>query len=189
MPLNEANLAKLLWDEALIGIAEVGLDDKFLHANPAFCAIVGYSESELQERTWKSITHPEDLHGDESMVEQLTKGGVARYSMAKRYLTKSGHVVWVTLQVSAYRDSNGKLVLLLSQAKTVAEMTVVEQASSRHAGSAVLMRENLKWTVAAVAGLGLSVSGAVLKDTTLQTTGLTLLGGVFAGYSLSRTAK
>src|ERR1700722_2949918 len=51
---------RLAFDAAPVGIAEVGLDGRFLRPNPALCELLGYSEEDLRERTTADISHPED---------------------------------------------------------------------------------------------------------------------------------
>jgi len=45
-----------------IGIATSDTNMFFLSANEAFCKILGFSESELQKKTFKEITYSEDLN-------------------------------------------------------------------------------------------------------------------------------
>src|SRR5881398_395429 len=47
-----------IFQEAPIGMAVVGLDEKFLQANSELCQMVGFSEDELKQRTALDITHP-----------------------------------------------------------------------------------------------------------------------------------
>jgi PAS domain S-box-containing protein len=85
---------------AAIGMAVVSLEGRFLRVNPAFCRIVGYSETEMLSRAFHDITHPEDLGKDLSFVRQMVAGEIATYEMEKRYLRKDGETVWVSLSVS-----------------------------------------------------------------------------------------
>lgn len=187
MPLSDPQLAGHFWKHLVVGAAELDLGGRFLFANPAFCNMVGYSEAELQQRTWMSITHPDDLVGDEGSVRKLLNGEADDYMMAKRYITKMGNVIWVSLKVFAYRKED-KVSLFLAQVKPMAELTLPRMVGDREV-KAALLKENMKWLIGAFTGVGLAVVGSFTKDTTLQTTGLTLIGGVFAGYTVSRGAK
>lgn len=95
------------WDDALfesspVPMAVVAPAHRFVRCNGAFCVLVGYSRSELLARNWQSITHPDDVAGDQSGADaaQLDSGHTS-YTVAKRYLTKRGEVVWVDLFVRA----------------------------------------------------------------------------------------
>lgn len=91
---------RTLFDEAPAAMAIVNSDHHFARCNTAFCALVGYARSELVARTWQSITHPDDVDGDNDGAAQL-KLDKSRdvYTVAKRYLSKSGGIVWVNLHV------------------------------------------------------------------------------------------
>lgn len=89
-----------LFEQAPIALAVVSADHHFGRCNSAFCDLVGYSKYELTTRTWQSITHPDDVPGDQSGADaaRVSKSTHA-YTIQKRYLTKSGSVVWVNLYV------------------------------------------------------------------------------------------
>lgn len=91
------------WDDALFEssptpMVVVASTHRFVRCNAAYCALVGYSRTELLGRTWQSITHPDDLSGDQSGADaaQLDPNHTS-YTIAKRYITKRGEVLWVDL--------------------------------------------------------------------------------------------
>jgi PAS domain S-box-containing protein len=47
---------------------------------------LGYSGSELLQKTFQDITHPDDLGEDLNNVKKLLQGEVNSYNMKKRYL-------------------------------------------------------------------------------------------------------
>lgn len=96
---------KCLFDESPIAMAVVALDHRFVRSNHSFCELVGYSHSEIYIRTWQSITHPDDVAGDQSGAETLKHDPSADiYTTTKRYLHKRGHSVWVNLHVRGVWD-------------------------------------------------------------------------------------
>jgi PAS domain S-box-containing protein len=92
------------FDDAAIGMALVHPDGRWLQVNRALCELVGYSESELLRSTFQAITHPDDLEADLGQVQRLLAGEIQTYQMEKRYLHRSGELVWVLLNVSLVRD-------------------------------------------------------------------------------------
>ncbi len=80
---------------------------KFVNVNPAFCNMVGYSLEELREKTWDQITHPDDVSRDLDGVHAITEGASPLYSREKRYIKKSGEIVWADIRASAIRDQHG----------------------------------------------------------------------------------
>ena len=91
------SLFKTLWNRSLVGVAILDRDGRFHQANPAFCAVVEYSEPELQAKRWQDITHPEDLAPAISLTQDIAEGRRDGYVMKKRYISKTGQVVWVVM--------------------------------------------------------------------------------------------
>lgn len=94
--------AAALFDECPVPLAVVAADHRFSRCNDAYCGLVGYARAELLARTWQSITHPDDVAGDQDGADRA-RGDEERnhYAVVKRYLTKSGTVAWVNLHVRA----------------------------------------------------------------------------------------
>lgn len=125
-----------------IGIALVGLDGVFLLVNRALCDIVGYSEEELLERSFHTITHPEDLQHDLGNVQRLIAGEITHYHMEKRYVHRRGHIVWVALSVSLVRKSDGSPAYFVSQVQDVTQRRQAEEKlKSSLAEKEVLLKE------------------------------------------------
>ncbi len=95
------------FDQAAVGIAHVAPDGRFLRINQKLCDIVGYTREELTARTFQDITHQDDLEADLAHVRQMLDGTIHTYAMEKRYLHKSGGVVWINLTVSLIKKPDG----------------------------------------------------------------------------------
>lgn len=95
------------FEQAAVGICHCGMNGEFLKINQKFCDIVGYSEAELLERTFADLIHPDDLTLDLEKFQALMSGKVPTYQMEKRYLAQSGKVIWVNMNVSIVRSSDG----------------------------------------------------------------------------------
>lgn len=101
----DSTWTRCLFDEAPVAMALVAASSRFTRCNDAFCRLVGYARSELIARTWQSITHPDDVAGDEDGAEQLRHDPKHEvYTVAKRYLSKHGEIVWINLHVRAVWD-------------------------------------------------------------------------------------
>ena len=57
--------------QAAVGIAQTGIDNRWLLLNDRFCEIVGYSPTELTGKTFVDITHPDDREASRTAVRQL----------------------------------------------------------------------------------------------------------------------
>jgi two-component system, sensor histidine kinase and response regulator len=103
---SEQNFRQI-FEEAPIGMAVVGLDDRYMQVNASFCDMVGYSEQDLITRTTSEITHDDDTEESKQLAQGLLNG-TARYSVEKRYVRKDGEVLWATRTACVIRDESGK---------------------------------------------------------------------------------
>ncbi|SEB03561.1 PAS domain S-box-containing protein [Flavobacterium gillisiae] len=92
---------KSIFDQAAVGIVYVdSLSGYFLEINEQYSKLLGYSAQELQKKTFQSVTYPDDLNEDLSNLEKLKQGTIREYAMEKRYITKSGKIIWTNITVS-----------------------------------------------------------------------------------------
>ena len=92
---------KTIFDQAGIGIALEDIETgRFIEINNHFCKILGYSETELKEKSFKEVTYPKDLANDLRQVSKINSGIIDSYSLEKRYVNKEGNAVWVSITVS-----------------------------------------------------------------------------------------
>lgn len=99
-----------------IGIALVSMELKWVRVNPAMCDIFGYTEDELMTYTAAELTYPEDANATEDYIKQLLDGEIAAFESKKRYVHKTGAVIWTTLHVSLMRDpTNGSPLYFIAQ--------------------------------------------------------------------------
>lgn len=129
---------RAIFMQAMVGIACVGLDGRFLQVNPALCELFGYSEAELLERDFQSITHPEDLQSSVGIKQEALAGGRFPHQLQKRYIRKTGEVIWTILNVSVVRDQNGQPLYLIGH---VHDITARRQAEENLRQSETLRRE------------------------------------------------
>lgn len=83
-------------------------DGTFVEVNPAWTAITGYPEEELLGRSFVEITHPDDVEADLDHVRRVLQGERDSYRMQKRYLHRSGQVLWVDLWVAVVSDEHDR---------------------------------------------------------------------------------
>lgn len=138
--LSEARFRGAFEDSAT-GMALVTMDGKWLKVNRALCVIVGYTEEELLQGTFREITHPDDLAADERNMEQSLRGELTLFQVQKRYLHKSGAVVWVNINVSVIKDSSGRPQYFVAQIEDITDRQRIEweKEHARH-----LLNERIK---------------------------------------------
>jgi PAS domain S-box-containing protein len=122
-----------MFNQTIVGLAQVDLLGRFVQVNRKYCEIVGRSEAELYHLRMQDITHPDDLSRNLLLFEQLARGGQP-YEIEKRYLRPDGSQVWVNNSVSALLDENRQpsslfaVVLDVTQRRQVQEALRVAQA-------------------------------------------------------------
>ena len=118
--VEEGRLLRTLLDEAAIGIKWVASDGRLVEANLSLCRLLGYERSELLQRRYNEITHPDDQDRDQALFARLLAGEIGSYSLEKRYVGKSGHAVPV------------RVTSALTRADDVLRLAVVEDLRQRH---------------------------------------------------------
>ncbi len=115
------------FDFAVVGMALVAPDGRFLRVNHALCDMVGYAEDELMATTFQAITHPDDLETDLAHMHRLLGGEIDTYQMEKRYVHKHGSVVWVLLGVRLVRTPQGEPLHMVAQIQDISARKRAEQ--------------------------------------------------------------
>jgi PAS domain S-box-containing protein len=109
------------------GIAIVGLEGRFVSVNAAFCAILGYDESELVGALAQDMTHPPDLDIGTDLALQVLRGEAASARISRRYVRKDGTVAHLVKHLSLHRDDAGAPVHFIVHYEDV---TKQEQATA-----------------------------------------------------------
>jgi PAS domain S-box-containing protein len=97
-----------LFEQGPLGYVLMGMDRRMIKVNAACCRMLGYSERELTCMSPLEITHPEDRVASIDLMERLFQRGDSSGKIEKRYVRKSGEIIWATLTVSVIRDREGK---------------------------------------------------------------------------------
>jgi len=88
------------FDNAPVGIAQIGISGRLLEVNAAYCNMLGYKRGELLTKTESQITHPDDLVFEELLVNELFSGKRSCYTIENRYMTGRGEYLWVRVTAS-----------------------------------------------------------------------------------------
>ena len=82
-------------EDAPVGIAFADREGRYRRCNRAFCAMLGFDAEELEGESMAGLTHAADLESTTAGLERLWSGEIAHLDVEKRYLCKSGGVLWV----------------------------------------------------------------------------------------------
>lgn len=90
-----------LFEQATVGVAIIETKTgKFKSVNKKQCEIIGYSQEEILDSDFMTLTDPEDLEEDLLNMERLKNGEIESFMIEKRYIHKNGNIVWVNLNVA-----------------------------------------------------------------------------------------
>jgi diguanylate cyclase (GGDEF)-like protein/PAS domain S-box-containing protein len=116
------------FDYAAIGMALVSPTGAWLRVNRSLCELVGYSESELLESSFQTVTHAEDVDNDLANLYRLMQGATLTCKVEKRYVHRSGQIVWALNNVSLVRDADNLPVHFIFQIQDITERKRAEAA-------------------------------------------------------------
>jgi PAS domain S-box-containing protein len=106
------------------GMAIVSLEGRLLKVNTALCQMLGYNKSEIEGKTFQSLTHPEDIVSDEANIERILAGEISHYQIEKRYVHRDSSIIWTVLSVDLVSDSKGKPQFFISHIQDVTQLKV-----------------------------------------------------------------
>jgi len=131
--LREArNLLESSIEDSPIGIVKVGLDRKFISANQSFCATMGYSLEELKEISPGDITVEEDKVICIDFYAKALEGKTTSIKVEKRYIHKSGRIVYTYVSSLMVRDITGKPLYFFSQIRDISKQKESEFELIKH---------------------------------------------------------
>ena len=99
---------RTLFQQAQAGMAFASLDGHVTTVNPAFCELVGYSETELRTLSLVDITHPDDVAALQDAMHSMLAGEEEGRRIEKRYTRKDGEHVWVDLTMRLVRGADSR---------------------------------------------------------------------------------
>ncbi|MGP1385766.1 MAG: PAS domain S-box protein [Thainema sp.] len=115
-----------MFEQAGVGFALVDMAGQYQKVNQKLCELTGYTEAELLQTGFQTVTHPEDLPADEALVQRMLAGEMNHFSLEKRFLRANGHSVWTRLTASLIRDKQGQPISVLGIVEDIHERIQAE---------------------------------------------------------------
>ena len=111
----------------LVGIAITSLEKGWLEVNDRLCEFFGYSREELTKMTWMELTYPEDLEADVVEFNKVLNGESEGYSLEKRFVNKSGEIVYAEISARCVRKSDGQVDYFVALVQDINDRKRAEQ--------------------------------------------------------------
>ena len=124
----ESEVFRSLFRDSVVGTIIVTPNGSVVQANKAFCDFLGYSETELVGQNVLSITYPEDREASSTAIRQISETMTRIQSLEKRYLHKSGQVLWGEVSSTLIFDVEGKPSYFIAQVLDISERKRNEEA-------------------------------------------------------------
>ena len=107
--------------EAPVGLCILDENWRAITANLAFCQLTGYEVHEIIGSTYALYTHPEDLSANIRLTEEFYRGVRSGYTYEKRYIRKSGEIIWVLVNTTRIDLPGHRGPLLLAAVQDITE--------------------------------------------------------------------
>lgn len=118
---DDSSYIKAMFDNIGFGVVLFTKEKKILKINNALCQMLGYTEEEIKNLTVIGISHPQDLEKDQKLFKELCEGKRTQYQLEKRYLTKSGEILYGKLSVSIVKKVASKVHELIAFIEDISE--------------------------------------------------------------------
>ena len=153
------------FDHAPVGMALSDPDSRFLVVNKSLCEMLGYSERELLGKTYREITHPDDLEENIRLEQGLLSGVIEKFEFKKRYIQKDGQPIWIVVNVSLVRDADGIPLYNIGHIQDITDRKRAEEAlrESEDRFKAVFDNSPVSITLKGLDGRYLLVNATFLK--------------------------
>lgn len=155
-----------IFNNSGIGIGLVDLQGNIIQCNSELTEMLGYTNEELTKFAFSDITHKEDIDIDLQMFDELINNKRERYQLEKRYVSKSGNIVWVKLTVSLIHDENGNQKYVLGMVENITEEKILNEKLNETEEKFSLILENLPngIIILSMKGNVLYINAAALKQ-------------------------
>lgn len=115
------------FDHSAIGMALMALNGAWLKPNTALIELLGYSETELLQLDFQSLTVEADLVEEIILLEKCIQGKIDSYRLDKRFVKKDGSTLWVLLNVSMVKSVDDEALYLIAQIEDINDRKIHER--------------------------------------------------------------
>jgi diguanylate cyclase (GGDEF)-like protein/PAS domain S-box-containing protein len=102
----DGELLRQIIDHAAIGMVLLGGDGRWLYANSAFCALIGYGRQECIGLGLDDILPPDERDDARRRFSELQREEIQSYQVERRYICKDGNILNVLATVSRLDNVN-----------------------------------------------------------------------------------
>ena len=105
-----------------VGMAIVSPETRrFVRFNDQVCVLTGYTRDELVDKTWREITHPDDLEPALAEIQKINAGSSDAVTFEQRLMRKDGTIIFIIIEVRCVRKPDGCLDYLLGTGQDITQ--------------------------------------------------------------------
>ncbi|RLC54605.1 MAG: hypothetical protein DRH89_09340, partial [Candidatus Cloacimonadota bacterium] len=119
---------RLMIDNSPVGFSATNLKGKFIDLNNTMCNMLGYSRNEMLHKHFNYFTHPDDRAENDELFETLVDGKTQYFDLEKRYIHKSGKIIYALLRSQLVHDEKGKPLFEIAVVEDITERKKAEEA-------------------------------------------------------------
>jgi PAS domain S-box-containing protein len=124
---------RALFENSSVPMSQTSLNGE-IKPNEAYAQLLGYTIEELKNIKWSDLTYPEDLDISQKVAKDLLENKLKNSKIVKRYIHKSGKIIWTEMNTTLHRDNEGKPLYFITNliditAKVEAEKKLRESES------------------------------------------------------------
>jgi PAS domain S-box-containing protein len=116
---------------AAVGNVLTSPEGRFIRVNSEVCRMLEYSKEELLECTFSDVTYPEDRQVSQFYSQSIYQGELASTVFEKRYVTKSGSILWALVSAAPILDASGRATSIIGVIQNITERKRAEQERDR----------------------------------------------------------
>jgi diguanylate cyclase (GGDEF)-like protein/PAS domain S-box-containing protein len=113
--LHSETQFRAIFEQASVGIGIVSLSGQFIRVNQRYCELTGYTEAELQNKTYQDILHPDDFNPSTETTD------MNNFAVEKRYIRKDNSIMWVHLRGAVVKNQDGEPLYILGVVEDISE--------------------------------------------------------------------
>jgi PAS domain S-box-containing protein len=141
-------LIDYFFNQPFVGMAIVAPGaQQFVKFNDQACVLTGYTREELRTKTWREITHPDDMALTYTEVLKIRDRETDAISYEQRLIRKDGSFIYINTDVQCVRSVDGDIDFLMCSAQDITprklnEMELNVANTQLRANQEMLQRQN-----------------------------------------------
>jgi two-component system, cell cycle sensor histidine kinase and response regulator CckA len=120
-----------LFDTSPVGMAHASLAGRWIRVNRRLCAMLGFSEGDLQGQAFTHFLHPDDGAAADRELASLVDGTAERLQAERWWRRRDGSEVWIRSHTQLHRDAAGVSRYLIMALEDISAFKAAEEQLRR----------------------------------------------------------